>query len=325
MAIDVAEVKKRLFALLNDSNLVNEYIRQYGPKMDIKHIKKIKAQKAGAAMIGEEGEGKDPVYEITLTCPVCRQENLTCYELRAKSQQIVQSKFLVPIHQGAMGYRTVDYNMLSVSVCPRCLMASSDKRDFIRKSASGPGTIKSQMPNMIILTLQEKIGERKAFLRSVTEYESFFRRPRGVDAAVGAYRLAMLRAGVEAMYEQPYSYYKMGAYALRIAQITKNTGNDNTRILEEALKLFETAFRNSNCPSEEIEMQVVYSIIALLIKLGDLKKANSYLGVFQNLRATRLADMKENPKLTTTIIDKWHEKAKTLWEDREMEGLFTYE
>ncbi|MFP4416087.1 MAG: DUF2225 domain-containing protein [Chitinivibrionales bacterium] len=325
MAVDVAEVKKRLFALLNDTNLVNEYIRQYGPKMDIKHIKKIKAQKENLAMIGEQGEGKDPIYELTLTCPVCNQENITCYELRAKTQQITYSKFLVPVHTGALGYRSVDYNMLSVTICPRCLMASSDKKDFIRKSASGPGTIKSQLPNMIIMTLQEKIGERRAFLKSVTDYEGFFRRPRGVDAAIASYRLAMLRTSVERLYEQPYSYYKTGAYALRIAQISKNAGIDNSQSLQEALKYFEEAFRNSNCPAEDIEMQVIYTIAALHLKLGNLKKANSYIGVFQNLRNTRAAEMKENPRLTTATIDKWHEKAKTLWEDREMEDLFTYE
>ncbi|MFW5775346.1 MAG: DUF2225 domain-containing protein [Chitinivibrionales bacterium] len=325
MAVNVAEVRRRLFALLNDSNLVNEYIRQYGPRMDIKHIKKIKEQKASIAMIGEEGEGKDPIFEIPLTCPVCNQQNLICYELRAKSQQIVQSKFLVPVHTGALGYRTVDYNMLSISVCPRCLMASSDKKDFIRKSASGPTTIKSQLPNMIIMNLQEKIGERRAFLKSVNDYASYFRRPRGVDAAIASYRLAMQRASVEALFEQPYSYYKMGAYALRIAQLIKNSGNDNTQSLQEALTFFEEAFRNSNCPAEEIEMQVVYSIVALNLKLNNPQKANSYIGVFQNLRNTRAAEMKENPRLSPVTIDKWYEKAKTLWEDRDMEELFAYE
>ena len=41
MAIDVVEVKRRLNALLNDVNLVNEYIRQFGPSIDIKNIKAV--------------------------------------------------------------------------------------------------------------------------------------------------------------------------------------------------------------------------------------------------------------------------------------------
>jgi len=42
MAINVAEIKRRLHSLLNDTNLVNDYLRQYGPMLDIKHIKTIK-------------------------------------------------------------------------------------------------------------------------------------------------------------------------------------------------------------------------------------------------------------------------------------------
>ncbi len=45
MAIDVAEVKRRLQTLLNDTNLVNDYIRQFGPTIDIKHIKAVKEAK----------------------------------------------------------------------------------------------------------------------------------------------------------------------------------------------------------------------------------------------------------------------------------------
>ena len=46
MAIDVVEVKRRLLSLLNDTNLVNEYLRQFGPTLDIKHIKSIKDARA---------------------------------------------------------------------------------------------------------------------------------------------------------------------------------------------------------------------------------------------------------------------------------------
>jgi hypothetical protein len=69
-------------------------------------------------------------------------------------------------------------------------------------------------------------------------------------------------------------------------------------------------------------MQVIYSIVALNLKLDDPKKANSYLGVFTNLHNERANEMKENPKLNLIIINKWIEKAKMLWEDRDREDLF---
>ncbi|MBN1602601.1 MAG: DUF2225 domain-containing protein [Chitinispirillaceae bacterium] len=326
MTIDVVEVKRRLLALLNDSNLVNEYVRQYGPSIDIKNIKAIKeAKKRNSVHLEGEGIGEDPIYQIKVKCPVCNQENINCYELRAKSQQILQNKFLVPVYIGTSGFKTLDYTLLSVTVCPRCLFASSDKKDFYRHDNTSRSEIKTQLTSNVILTLQEKIGERKALLKTVTDYESHFKRPRTYESAIDSYRMCCSRAKVEAWYEQPNALYKLGAYTLRIAKIMKDASSDNTETFREALGYFEEAFKTSNCPTEEIEMQVIYLITVLYLKLGDFKKANSYIGVFNNLHNARNAEMRENPKLNTVIIDKWADKAKYLWEDRDRSDLFIEE
>jgi len=322
MTIDVTEVKRRLVALINDPNLVNEYIRTYGPTIDIKSIKAIKEKKSQSLRDSQDGEGEDPIFEILVKCPVCNQKDIVCYELRAKSQAVTYNKFLVPSYKGASGYKSIDYTLIYVTVCPRCLFASPDKNDFTRENKSGPGEIKTRINSNVLMTLQEKIGERKALLKSVTDYTNYFLRPRTDDAAIASLRLAMMRANVEAWYELPYSFYKLGSYALRIAKIIKDIGGDNRETLREALEYFEEAFRTSNCPSEEIEMQVIYTIVALYLKLGDQKNANSYIGVFGNLKNQRKAEMKENPKLNLIAMEKWEGKAKFLWEDRDEEDLF---
>jgi uncharacterized protein (DUF2225 family) len=318
MAIDVTEVKRRLNALLNDANLVNEYIRQYGPSIDIKNIKAIKEARSKSLITPEEGPGDDPIFEIQVICPVCNREGIVCYELRAKSQQIIKNKFLVPSYEGASGFKTVDYSFLAVTVCPRCLFASPDKKDWSRSE----GDTKSQVPGNVIMTLQERIGERRSVLKSVSDIDGYLKRPRVRDAAIASYNLAISRAHVEAFYEQPYALYKLGAYSLRIAKILRDAGNDHREILREALGYYEEAFRTSNCPSEEIEMQVIYSVVALSLKLEDPKKANSYIGVFSNLHNDRVIEMKNNPKLNLILIDKWTDKAKLLWEDRDRSDLF---
>jgi uncharacterized protein (DUF2225 family) len=323
MTIDVAEVKRRLLVFLNDQNLVNEYIRQFGPTIDIKNIKAIKEAKSAALQSeGTESVGNDPIYDMYVKCPVCNREDITRYELRAKSQQITQNKFLVPIYNGAASYRTFDYTMLAVTVCPRCLFASPDKKDFIRMGITRQNENKSQLTGNILMTLQEKIGERKSLLKTGCDPASYFGRSRTREATIDSYRLSTARAKVEAWYEQPYSLYKLGAYSLRIAKIMRDAKLDNSAFLKEALNYNEEAFKTSNCPSEEIEMQVIYTIVALYLKLGDQKKANSYISVFTNLKNARLAEMRDNSKLTTTTIDKWADKAKYLWEDRNVEDLF---
>ena len=269
-------------------------------------------------MMPDEGDGNDPIFEIQVVCPVCGREGIACYELRAKSQQIIKNKFLVPGYQGMTGFKTVDYSFLAVTVCSRCLFASPDKKDWNRPE----GDTKSQIPGNVIMTLQERIGERMALLKSVSDVDCYFKRPRMRDAAITSFNLAMSRAHVEAFYEQPYALYKLGAYSLRIAKILKDAGSDNRETLHEALGYYEEAFRTSNCPSEEIEMQVIYTIVALCLKLEDPKKANSYIGVFSNLHNDRVIEMKDNPRLNIILIDKWADKAKQLWEDRDRKDLF---
>lgn len=322
MTIDVVEVKRRLLALINDPNLVNEYIRMYGPTIDIKNIKAIKDKQSKSIRESESGSGEDPIFEIVISCPVCNQKDITCYEQKAKSQQIILNKFLVPSYKATTGFKTVDYTLIYTTVCPRCLFASPDKNDFTRKNKSSTGEIKSQLTSNILMTLQEKIGERKALLKSVSDYKQYFMRPRTDEAAIESLHLAIMRARVEMLYDLPYSYFKMGSYSLRIAKIIKETGGDNRDVLRDALGYFEEAFRTSNCPSEEIEMQVIYTIVALNLKLGDQKSANSFIGVFSNIKNNRIAEMKENPTLNTIAIDKWESKAKYLWEDRDEEDLF---
>jgi len=326
MTIDVTEVKRRLLVFLNDNNLVNEYIRQYGPSIDIKNIKAIKETKSGALQSeGDISVGTDPIYTLDVKCPVCNMEHITRFELRAKSQQVTQNKFLVPLYNGAPPYRTLDYTMLAVTVCPRCLFASPDKKDFVYAAVTGQSENKTQLTGNVLMTLQEKIGERKALIKPGCDCESYFSRNRTREAAIDSYRLAISRAKVEAWYEQPYALYKLGAATLRIAKIMKDAGLDNTEPLKEALGYCEEAFKTSNCPSEEIEMQVIYTVIALYLKLDNPKKANSYIGVFNNLHNARLAEMRTDPKLTLTVIDKWTDKAKFLWDDRDQKDLFINE
>ncbi len=326
MTIDVEEVKRRLAALLGDQNLVNEYIRRYGPMINIKYIKEIKEQKSEALQLaGESGSGNDPVYEIELQCPVCNQEKIVCHELRAKSQQILFNRFMMPIYTGTLGYKTVNYSLIYTTVCPRCLFASPDKKDFNRPPKAGEVGAKSQITANVLMALQEKTGERKALVKTISDYDAYFKRPRTAEAAIASIRLSMARAGVEAWYEQPYSFYKLGSYALRIAQILKSADRDNTDTLREALDFFDEAFKTSNCPSEEIEMQTLYTIVALNLKLGDERKANSYLSVFGTLLGQRIGEMKANPALNLSSIDKWMEKARFIWDDRDQGYIFENE
>jgi uncharacterized protein (DUF2225 family) len=264
----------------------------------------------------------DPVFSTSVNCPICGHTGITCYELRAKSQQVVQTTFLVPVYSGTTGYRTVDYTRLSVTVCPMCLFASPDRKNFNYPSFTGKGEEPSSLQAGVIISLKEKVEEHKLLLPDALGNVDYFKRERSAQVAIQSYRLAMARAAVEAELQQPYSYFKMASYALKIAYIMKCEGQDDTGTLTEALGLFEASFEKSECPSDELEMQVVYLIVVLFIRLGDFSKANVYLNSFSKLMADRQEAMKKNPSLNTKWIEKWQDKARYMWEERDNPKYF---
>ena len=325
MPVDTKEVKRRLVLLLKDENLVGDYIRRFGPVIDMKNIKLIKEGEASGDTRGEEmdiSKGEDPIFELKLTCPVCSNNNITSYELKAKSQQIVENKLLQQEYIGAMGHRTVDYDFLAVSLCPRCLFASPDRKDFVNKNKISGGTIPSQIPPNVVLTLQEKIGERKALVEGIANVEEFLKRPRKSEAAILSYKLAAVRAKIEAFYELPNSLYKLGFYFLKIAKIMKKRKEEDAPALKEALEYFLECFKNSNASGEVAEYRIIYCIVALYLRLGEPKKAHPYIGVLDKIRGELNAKSKADPKINVAFVDTWLNKVKILWEDREREDLF---
>ncbi|MDR2579109.1 MAG: DUF2225 domain-containing protein [Chitinispirillales bacterium] len=267
-------------------------------------------------------EEQDPIFDTMVNCPVCGHTNITSYELRAKSQQMIQTAFLVPVYTGANGYKTANYSLLAVAVCPCCLFASPDRKNFNYPSFTGNREEVSSLPVTVIMALKDKIEERKALLPAAVDNNDYFKRERSPEVAIESYRLAVARAESEVELMQPYGYFKMGSYLLKIAHIMKTSGKDDTQALAEALSYFEKSFLKSECQSDELEMQVVYLIVALFIRLGNLNQANSYLSVFGKIMIERQEQMKKNPSLNTHWIEKWQDKARYLWEERENPDAF---
>ncbi|MCL2219959.1 MAG: DUF2225 domain-containing protein [Chitinispirillia bacterium] len=267
-------------------------------------------------------DDEDPVFETTVNCPICGHTGLTSYEMRAKSQQVLQTVLLVPVFNGATGFKTVDYSLLAVAVCPKCLFASPDRKNFNYPSFTGNKEEKSTLNASVLLALKDKIEDQKKLLPEALDNLDYFKRERSPKVAIESYRLAMARAEVEAELSQPYAYFKMGSYLLKIARIMKNSGQDDTEVMKEALVIFEKSYAKSECETDEIEMQVLYLITTLYIMLDDFTKANSYLTAFSRLIAERTEAMKKNPALNTQWIQKWQDRAKYNWEERDNKEYF---
>src|SRR5690606_17285833 len=144
MGLDDKLVRKKLEVLLKDEDLVNKYLRVYGPRLDMANIAKLKQDQFKPGPEGGMGEKDDPTYQIKLKCPVCSQSDIFCYEIKAKSLTSTLDRFLAPRYQAVKPFRNVNFSLFSVTVCPTCLFASPDKRDFITFSVQVNSENKSQ-------------------------------------------------------------------------------------------------------------------------------------------------------------------------------------
>ncbi len=324
MGLDDKLVRKKLEVLLKDEALVERYIRTYGTKLEMNNVSKIK--QAAQAVIADSpmGAADDPIYQIKVKCPICNQSDIICYEQKAKSFTVEPDKFFIPRYAGVKGFKSLNYSFIAVTVCPNCLFASPDKRDFLTFSVQSRTENKSQIGPFVLDELRKKVDERKAALLGVTDYAAFFQHPRRNEAAILSYRLAILRALVETTLETPLSWYKAGMYALKIALLMRDSSKEDDALLTEGLGYLLKSFRASELKAPDMEYQLIYTICALSLRLADQTQCQSFMSVLDKRKGDLEKLAKEDPNIKTVSIEKWIEKIKGMWTDREDPDLWKH-
>jgi uncharacterized protein (DUF2225 family) len=324
MGLDDKLVRKKLEVLLKDDSMVEKYLRVFGPKLDMNNINKLKQdqQRAGAPE-GAMGEKDDPTYQIKVKCPICNQADIICYEIKAKSLTSTLDRFLVPRFSGVKPFRTINYSLYAVTVCPSCLFASPDKRDFTTFSVQARAENKSQLSPFVLEDLRKKVEERKKLV-SAPDFAAYFQHPRSREAGISSYRLAIHRALVEASLETPLAWYKAGMYTLKIALITRDIGKDDTDMLKEAVKYLANSFKASELKQPELEYQLVYLLSTLYLRLEDQTQCQNFMGVLEKWKTELTKAAKDDAGITTAHVDRWIDKTKELWTDREQPDLWKH-
>ncbi len=324
MALNTVLAKKKLQSLLKDDELIQIYLKRFGTEINIKYIKQLKDEQDDKASRSAPGALQDPLFMIKVRCPVCQQSDIPCYELKAKSQVVTLDKFLSPTYEGTAGFKTVEYGRFAVAICPRCLFASPDKKDFVTYSMRLRSEVKSQLGPLVITRLEEEMFTRKDLVANESDLNTFFQVPRELSAMVMSYKLAVLRAKVEMEMEIPNAFYKAGGYCLRIATQLRKNGLSDEEMLNEALNYYLDCFKFSNASTSDLEYQVVYIISALSIRLGLEKQGHSYIQVFDKIKSEIKEKQKTNPHIRLGTLLKWEKEAKRIWEDRERDDLWDH-
>jgi uncharacterized protein (DUF2225 family) len=324
MGLDDKLVRKKLEVLLKDDILVERYLRTYGPRLDMANIAKIKQGAAAAAGEGGGGSTDDPTYQIKVKCPICNQVDIICYELKAKSLMTTPDRFLIPRYSGVKGFKALNFSLISVTVCPICLFASPDKKDFTTFSVQARSENKTQIGPFVLDELRKKVEARKTQFAGVSDFAAFFKHPRKLEASIGSYKLAIHRAMVEASLESPLAWYKAGMYSLKIALLTRDSGQDDEEILKEAVGYLSKSFRQSEVKTPDLEYQLIYTISALHLRLGDQTQCQAFMGVLDKRKGELDKLAKDDPSVTTVLVEKWIDKIKDMWTDREDPDLWKH-
>lgn len=330
----------RLRMLLKDENLIKEYIKQYGEVIDISKIKIMKEQHEQNSLVDELKDlditpleqtedvsiGEDPIYENLLICPVCKNRKVTSYNLRAKSQFVTENHFLVPIYDGIGKYRKVNFTKLGTTVCPQCLFASPDPKDFSKFVEYTEKTVNSQLlvHSRLLFAMEDSTTDRFEFIKENGMNTPDFKRPRSVKNAILSIKLSILRAECEGEHDLQNTLFKIGSYYLKIAQLEKESSIDNLETLQTAATYFERAVLESDCNSFDIEMQSIYLAIAINIKLKNKEKMAAFFKIIKDVEIEVNEELKENPSLLKykkkhATMEKWEKRSKTAMEYRDDE------
>jgi uncharacterized protein (DUF2225 family) len=324
MGLDDKLIRKKLEVLLKDEALVEKYLRVFGPRLDMNNITKLKQEQIqAAASEGGAGDKDDPTFQIKVKCPVCNQSYIKCFELKAKSLTSAPDRFQVPRYTGVKPFRTLNFALFAVTVCPSCLFASPDKRDFVTFSVQARTENKSQLSPFVLEELRKRVEDRKKLI-TAPNFGEFFEHPRSPEAGIASYRLAVHRAQIESSLETPLAWYKAGMYALKIALLQRESRKDDTEALKEAVKYLANSFKSSELKQPDLECQLLYLLAALYLRLGEQAQCQSYMGVLERWKSEIAKGKGDNPEMTVAHVDRWLDKAKELWTDREQPDLWEH-
>lgn len=319
------EVRNKLSIFFHaDQDRIDLYLQKFGYELSMGHINDIRNLSPAEikAELPPPETGDDPTYVIEVECPVCHQNHIQCVELKAKSLKVIQNQFGAPIYQGGNGYRNYNYNLNAVTVCPKCLFASPDHKDFRCYSPFSKTWTGSQLSALTLMELVQTMGERLTMVEGDPYRNELQKNPRSLGAALLSYRLAMERSEVEKRNGVCLAYFKKGMYWIKIALLHSQKGEDDTPALELALQELIEAFRRSDINAASQEFQLLYTISALYLRLGQTKECRQYMTILDQIK-NDFATGKRKDKENQVSLMQWVEKAQQLWDERESGDLWS--
>ena len=234
------------------------------------------------------------------------------FMLRTGKIQTDLSFFDLPVYKKPVGGADyVDYHLLGVAVCPRCLFASNNPACFADRADR-----KGRAPEHTAVTRAAIAGATGARLILAGELpDRFFTHERSLAGAILSYDLAIHSAKTllaSNRHGLPVENLRVGNYYLRLAYLhgLAGSGDDARREhFEAAFAALHFAFMVLDGPELH---KSIYQLVALAIAFGDDRRAYQYL--------TRLVELEREPtkpREDRGSLDRYLARCRRAWEDRD--------
>jgi CheY-like chemotaxis protein len=289
-------------------------LKAFRQALEESHERKLKGRQAETpkAATTRHVDGNNSLLARRLECPFHETPvEVEHFVLRTGKILTDTDLFDLPVYKSPVGGADyVDYHLLGVAVCPRCLFATNNPEHFIdpanrkvKSSAHPAGTKRA---------IAQTAGARLQLAGALPA--DFFTHRRGVTSAMLSYELAL--ASSKTLVERDrqshaFELLRLGNYHLRLANLHKkaNAGEATLRThyaaatewLREAFTVLDGA------PL----YKAIYQLVALGLASGDDRGAYQYL--------TRLSELEREPVDAVPdrpALDRYLARCRRAWEDR---------
>lgn len=231
---------------------------------------------------------KNSIRGILVRCHMCLQDEIPHYVLQFRSMLTKSNIFGVPsYYQALSGQDFCDYNLIRVSVCPKCYFASNDVK-FFQRAKEGEGFSPPPFNKKVIAdSWNDTIEDRKKIVEPLLD--GFYGEDRTLEQALLSYDLAIMTSDevfkADAAKEEKrrnftpirtsISYLMFKAELLMANKQPEEAG----KILEEVIERMEKIFPYLN---DEPSIKAGFLMGMVSLYQNDLTRVKTYLSFLRD-------------------------------------------
>ena len=243
-------------------------------------------------------------YDVQIKkCPICAYDQVKLFVPKKDAFEEDWTHGLYPHYHAKGEFQEWDFIKTFVTVCPSCLFASIDSKDFHHKNSKEPFQYKLDAKKILALGISSR---KKIVGRDADEFILQFDNPnRSLTQVINSYTLAEKCANGLVLGDKESAYFEVGFCRLMLAVLQKD---QFAHMSQEALNIFIDQLKTPSIPPGLIA-KTYYFIIALHLALEQSLAANDKKMELEQFYAERD---------TSTIEDEeriWNQRLLHIWRE----------